>query len=324
MTAPTASRAALFVDFDNVYLGLQSVDPAAAEAFATDPATWIAAIADGDGRGGSRRFLIRNCYLNPSTFSRYRAYWTRAGFRVVDCPSLTQQGKSSTDINLVLDAVDVLAGEVRMDEFFIASADADFTSLVQRIRAADRQTTVIVAGAVARAYTAMADRVVDAEELRGLTTAKPALDAAAALPASDHQREVSADAELDSVPLHDRVRRVTNIPRLTKAQFALVITLLAADLGRHPFEMSPTTKRVRDACNEAGEPIARSAISFVTHGVRYGGGAMTAEIGVRELAARWVSQAESLCRGARMEFDDDEIIELRAWLGGGLASGPAE
>ena len=30
-------RTALFVDFDNVYIGLRRLDPDAAEAFATDP-----------------------------------------------------------------------------------------------------------------------------------------------------------------------------------------------------------------------------------------------------------------------------------------------
>lgn len=163
--APT--RAAIFVDFDNVYTGLKVLEPAAAERFATDPGHWIKAIAeaaDGNETGGGRRFLIRNCYLNPAIYSKYRSFWTRAGFRVIDCPSLTQQGKSSTDINLVLDAVDVLAGASHIDEFFIASADADFTSLVQRFRAADRRTTVIVAGAVAAAYREMADAVIQSYE----------------------------------------------------------------------------------------------------------------------------------------------------------------
>ncbi len=156
----------MFVDFDNVYTGLQSLDPSAAERFATDPGAWVAAIAAADGgAGGGRRFLIRNCYLNPSVYSKYRLFWTRAGFRVMDCPSLTQQGKSSTDINLVLDAMDVLGGRTDIDEFFIASADADFTSLVQRFRAADRRTTVIVAGAVAAAYREMADTVIQSFEL---------------------------------------------------------------------------------------------------------------------------------------------------------------
>jgi hypothetical protein len=157
-------RAAMFVDFDNVYTGLQALDPGAAKRFAEDPKHWTEALADGVAGEHSRRFLIRNCYLNPVIYSKYRPYWARAGFRVIDCPSLTQRGKSSTDINLVLDAVDALAGAGHIEEFFIASADADFTSLIQRFRAADRMTTVIAASPVAFAYREMADSVVESHD----------------------------------------------------------------------------------------------------------------------------------------------------------------
>ena len=157
-------RAAMFVDFDNVYTGLMALDPAAAKRFAEDPKHWTEALADGGAGEESRRFLIRSCYLNPVIYSKYRPYWTRAGFRVIDCPSLTQRGKSSTDINLVLDAMDALSGPAHIEEFFVASADADFTSLIQRFRAADRMTTVIAAGAVAFAYREMADSVVESHD----------------------------------------------------------------------------------------------------------------------------------------------------------------
>lgn len=180
LNSPVPSRAAIFVDFDNVYTGLKMLEPAAAERFATDPGHWITAIAEAaDGIEGRTRmrFLIRNCYLNPAIYSKYRSFWTRAGFRVIDCPSLTQQGKSSTDINLVLDAVDVLASASHIDEFFIASADADFTSLVQRFRAADRRTTVIVAGAVAAAYREMADAVIQSYEFVSMLDASTDVEA---------------------------------------------------------------------------------------------------------------------------------------------------
>lgn len=166
----------MFVDFDNVYLGLQALDPLAAKRFAEDPKHWADALSAGGPGENSRRFLIRNCYLNPVAFSKYRTYWTRAGFRVIDCPSLTQRGKSSTDINLVLDAMDTLSGSSGIDEFFIASADADFTSLIQRFRAADKMTTVIAAGAVAFAYREMADNVVEAHDFVAIlngTTVEP-------------------------------------------------------------------------------------------------------------------------------------------------------
>jgi hypothetical protein len=163
-------RCALFVDFDNVYIGLQRLDPRAAEAFASAPTHWLTALETGNDADGefSRRFLIRACYLNPSVFSQFRPNFTRAGFSVVDCPSLTQQGKSSADINLVLDAVDALSAKTHYDEFVILSADADFTPLALRCRAADRRVTIITAGPAASAYRAVADTVITADELAEL------------------------------------------------------------------------------------------------------------------------------------------------------------
>ena len=173
LDTPRRLRTAMFVDFDNVYIGLRRLDPDAAEAFATDPGHWLAELESGSDADGdfTRRFLVRACYLNPSVFSRFRPNFTRAGFQVVDCPSLTQQGKSSADINLVLDAVDALDGDTRYDEFVIVSADADFTPLVQRCRAADRRVTIITASPAASAYRAVADTVITADDLAELVTA---------------------------------------------------------------------------------------------------------------------------------------------------------
>lgn len=165
-------RSAMFVDFDNVYSGLQRLDADAAKSFAEDPARWVDILATGSDVDGpfTRRFLIRKCYLNPAPFSRYRPNFTRAGFQVVDCPSLTQQGKSSADINLVLDAVDALSARTTFDEFIFLSADADFTPLIARCRAADRHVTIITSGPAAAAYRASADTVLGADALIALLT----------------------------------------------------------------------------------------------------------------------------------------------------------
>ncbi|MEO6143996.1 MAG: NYN domain-containing protein [Dermatophilaceae bacterium] len=165
-------RSALFVDFDNVYIGLQRLDPPAAEAFANNPGQWLERLETGRDVEGEfrRRFLVRACYLNPSAFGEFRPFFTRAGFRVVDCPSLTQQGKSSADINMVLDAVDALSAPTRYDEFVILSADADFTPLALRCRAADRRVTIIAAGPAASAYRAVADTVMTADDLAEILT----------------------------------------------------------------------------------------------------------------------------------------------------------
>jgi len=68
----------------------------------------------------------------------------------------------------VLDAVDALSASTHYDEFVILSADADFTPLALRCRAADRRVTIITASPAASAYRAVADTVVTADELAEL------------------------------------------------------------------------------------------------------------------------------------------------------------
>jgi hypothetical protein len=163
-------RTALFVDFDNIYLGLHRVDPEAAEVFATEPTRWMAWLERGFAGKGmgvpadafrpSRAVLVRKCYLNPKTFHKYRPYFTRAAFEVVDCPPLTSQGKTSSDIRMVMDILDSLGHPTHFDEFAIMSGDADFTPVLMRLRAHDRRTTVVAVGYAASAYTAACDRLI--------------------------------------------------------------------------------------------------------------------------------------------------------------------
>jgi hypothetical protein len=161
-------RTALFVDFDNIYIGLRAIHPKAAEEFATDPKQWLAWFEqgmpshEGDGAGGlvKRNILMRLCYLNPRDFGNYRAYFTRSAFRVVDCPPLTGQNKNSTDIHMVMDILDAMRHDTRFDEFIILSGDSDFTPVLLRLRNYDRRTVILTAGPVAQAYKAASDLVV--------------------------------------------------------------------------------------------------------------------------------------------------------------------
>ncbi len=189
-----ALRTAIFVDFDNMYGGLSDMDVGAAEAFATNPdrlLSWLERGQDIDGPF-RRRFLLKACYLNPEVFRRYRSYFVSAGFRVVDCPSLTQKGKSAADIHLVLDVMDALDHRTEFDEFIICSADADFTPLMVRLRAHDRRTVMVAAGPSATAYQSVCDEAVtpiQIAEALGTDTPSPA------------QRTTPGDADDPTDPL---------------------------------------------------------------------------------------------------------------------------
>jgi hypothetical protein len=193
---PDSVRAALFIDFDNVYSSLRQIDPQAADFFVQEPLAWLQwfergghAVAEPTAEGEAaalegaerRRVLLRRCYLNPQAFWRQRAAFVSAGFQVVDCPQLTQGGKNSADIVMALDLVETLAHETRFDEFLLLSGDADFAPVLLRLRAHDRRTTILANDRIAAALRNAADIVVPLERFLaralGIEPAAPVAEA---------------------------------------------------------------------------------------------------------------------------------------------------
>ncbi|HEX8070129.1 MAG TPA: NYN domain-containing protein [Pyrinomonadaceae bacterium] len=191
---PRRIKTALYVDFDNIYVGLDKIDPEAAQSFATYPARWLAWIEQGmpsreNGASAGlqqRALLIRRCYLNPKLFYNFRPYFTRTAFSVVDCPPITQRGKNSTDIQMVMDILDLMNHATRFDEFIILSGDSDFTPVLLRLRAHDRRTAILTIGPVAPAYRAASDLVISSdtfiEDALGLAPVVPDEEGATAEP----------------------------------------------------------------------------------------------------------------------------------------------
>lgn len=177
MNSPTQStrivRSAVLVDFDNMFLDLERHDKNASERFATEPSLWMnwlrqLTLEDPDYDNFHRRFVASRCYLNPKTFGRFRTFFVRAGFETVDCPPLTKGGKTSADIHIVIDMLDMLAQDTRVDEFILLSTDADFTPILRRLQRHDRRSVVLAMGNAASAYTAACDKLVDQTDFMDL------------------------------------------------------------------------------------------------------------------------------------------------------------
>lgn len=241
LTFDSCMRSALFVDFDNVYSRLEQLSPGYAQAFARRPVEWVRWLSEtlklpsGAHDGSPRRILVRRCYLNPARYGEFRFAFSCAGFEIIDCPPMTQAGKTSTDIHLVLDVVDVLQDNTRFDEFIIFSADADFSPVLRKLRREDRRTTIFAAGATSPAYEASADLRIQPEEFIG-----------AGLGFGDEDSPVITSVAVPADALtraEDLVRRMVDdargpvpIPALTKA-LALQIEGLADSqwAGRRTF-----------------------------------------------------------------------------------------
>jgi len=162
----TQLNTALFIDFDNIYINLKEQDKQAAERFATDPDRWLAWLErqlpiNYQGMGfTNRRILIRRCYLNPNSFSEYRPHFIRSAFEVIDCPPLTKQGKTSTDIHIVMDMLEALNHKTYFHEFIILSGDADFTPVLLNLRKHARYNVMLSIGYSSPAYRASCDTLI--------------------------------------------------------------------------------------------------------------------------------------------------------------------
>jgi len=185
-------KTALFVDFDNIFLSLRNeVGEAVALRFANDPGRWIKWLEsttlrhdNEEGTHRKRRTLIRNCYLNPGPHGRFRSAFTSSAFRVIDCPSVTMQGKNSADIHMVMDILDTLTNVTHIDEFIIFSGDADFRPVLLRLRAYDRRTVILTVGPSSAAFEGASDYVIRSDDFieKGLGCAASASSAALPVP----------------------------------------------------------------------------------------------------------------------------------------------
>lgn len=181
-----STKSAILLDFDNVFSTLWDLDRGSAIKFASEPADWLGMLVDSYLSGSERRWLVARCYMNPSGYvldpsqhneryyySKFRPGFVRAGFEVIDCPSLTHGGKNAADIRMVIDALDLLSHRTHFDEFVLASGDSDFTPLLQRLRAEDRLITILSPGYLSSAYTAWADQLLGIDALETLLAGQP-------------------------------------------------------------------------------------------------------------------------------------------------------
>lgn len=238
-------KTALFVDFDNIFLSLRNEGgESIALRFANDPGRWIkwleatALRHDDEGSHGKRRTLIRNCYLNPSRHGRFRSAFTSAAFRVIDCPSVTMQGKNSADIHMVMDILDTLASVTHIDEFIIFSGDADFRPVLLRLRAFDRRTVILTVGPSSAAFEGASDYVIRSDDFieKGLGFAAMPAPAIAPLPSPRPIVIKSAVVELpgegEGHPLREpRLDGTPPLPSAVRVQVPQIVPT-GAPIGR--------------------------------------------------------------------------------------------
>jgi uncharacterized protein (TIGR00288 family) len=121
-------RIAVFVDFENLALGVQ-----------------------GMRKGGFKIDLVLRRLLEKGRIVFKRAYcdWGRyrsavrefhqEGVEMIDIPQSKASGKNSADIRMVVDALDLCYQKDHIDTFALLSGDSDFSPLVNKLKENDKR-----------------------------------------------------------------------------------------------------------------------------------------------------------------------------------------
>jgi uncharacterized protein (TIGR00288 family) len=113
---------ALFCDFENIALGVRD---------ARYPDLDIELVIQRLLLKGS--IVVRKAYCDWTRYKDFKVGMHQAGFELIDIPHVSQSGKNSADIRMVVDALDLCYMKPHVDTFVIVSGDSDFSPLVTKL-----------------------------------------------------------------------------------------------------------------------------------------------------------------------------------------------
>ncbi|TLY50407.1 MAG: NYN domain-containing protein [Gammaproteobacteria bacterium] len=162
---PEIRNLALFCDFENVALGVREAKYAQFD---------INKVLERLLLKGS--IVVKKAYCDWERYKDFRAAMHYASFELIEVPHVSQSGKNSADIRMVVDALDLCYTKAHVDTFVIISGDSDFSPLVSKLR--ENNKTVIGVGvksSTSQLLIANCDEFIYYDDLVRAQKARPAL-----------------------------------------------------------------------------------------------------------------------------------------------------
>ena len=125
-------KSVLLVDFDNIFA-------ATGIAFVNTLPQWLLWLSDGalSENGKRRKFLSKRVYWN-NQYDTHREAFEAAGFEAFNCRAHAKMkiasGKSSADIVMTMDAIELRQTLKGLDEVILLTTDSDFVPVVNRLQ----------------------------------------------------------------------------------------------------------------------------------------------------------------------------------------------
>lgn len=117
------ARIALFVDFENIALGLKGNKRKQFE---------IEKVLERLLEKG--RIIVKRAYADWARYSDFKTSLHEAAIELIEIPHRSTSGKNSADIRLVVDALDLCYTKEHLDTFVVISGDSDFSPLVSKLK----------------------------------------------------------------------------------------------------------------------------------------------------------------------------------------------
>jgi uncharacterized protein (TIGR00288 family) len=114
---------ALFCDFENIALGVRDAKYAAFD---------IQKVLEHLLLKGN--IVVKKAYCDWDRYKEFKPAMHEAAFELIEIPHVRQSGKNSSDIRMVVDALDLCYTKLHVDTFVIISGDSDFSPLVSKLR----------------------------------------------------------------------------------------------------------------------------------------------------------------------------------------------
>src|SRR3989442_2222940 len=120
-------KLALFIDFENIARGVKEAQYKAFE---------IKLVLERLLEKG--KIIVRRAYADWNRFTEYKRPFHEWAIELIDVPQSRYSWENSSDIRMVVDALDLAYGKTHIDSFALVSGDSDFSPLVSKLRENDR------------------------------------------------------------------------------------------------------------------------------------------------------------------------------------------
>jgi uncharacterized protein (TIGR00288 family) len=198
---------AVFVDFENLAIGVRDMKGAGGHGFRIDMV--LKRLLE------KGRIVYKRAYCDWSRYRESVREFHSQGLELVDIPQGKMSGKNSADIRMVVDALDLCYAKSHIDIFALLSGDSDFSPLVSKLKENEKRVIGLgVRNSTSELLVASCDEFIFYDDLVKAQTdraprKKGPEKASGADVALDHLVEIVRSLEQDYDPLWGSIVKQT-------------------------------------------------------------------------------------------------------------------